>query len=210
MPSDRLRAPGAGDKPAIDKQPGLAEALDELVHPDTRGTPMSALRWTLQSTYELARDLQAKGFSISADLVQRMLYAMGYSFQTPSKQNEGTARPDRGGQFRHINALASEQLSAGKPAISVDQEEGADRQLRQRRQRVAALWRAPADELHDFADRTLGRSPRPSPMGYMTTWATTRVGSASATPPTPSSSPWESIRRWWRILGKGRFPDPRA
>ena len=40
-PSDRLRAPGAGDKPAVDKQPGLLDALDALVHPDTRGNPIS-------------------------------------------------------------------------------------------------------------------------------------------------------------------------
>jgi len=46
-PSDRQRIVGGGDKPAIDKQPGLLKALDELVHPSTRGTPMSALRWTL-------------------------------------------------------------------------------------------------------------------------------------------------------------------
>ena len=49
-PSDRQRAPGGGDKPAIDKQPGLLEALDELVHPDTRGNPMSLLRWTSKSS----------------------------------------------------------------------------------------------------------------------------------------------------------------
>ena len=60
-PSDRQRREGAGDKPAIDKQPGLLEALDELVHPDTRGTPMSLLRWTLKSTYQLADDLRAAG-----------------------------------------------------------------------------------------------------------------------------------------------------
>ena len=36
-PSDRLRAPGGGDRPAIDKQPGLLEALDELVHPGHAG-----------------------------------------------------------------------------------------------------------------------------------------------------------------------------
>ena len=41
---------GHGDKPAIDKQPGLLEALDGLVHPDTRGNPMSALRWTVKSS----------------------------------------------------------------------------------------------------------------------------------------------------------------
>ncbi len=59
-----------GCNPAIDKQPGLLEALDELVHPDTRGTPMSALRWTLKSSYQLARDLQAKGFRVSAERAQ--------------------------------------------------------------------------------------------------------------------------------------------
>lgn len=58
-PSERVRAPGAGDKPAIEKQAGLLEALDELVHPGTRGSPMSPLRWT---TYELARALQDRGF----------------------------------------------------------------------------------------------------------------------------------------------------
>jgi len=35
--ADRQRAHGGGDRPAIDKQAGLLEALDELVHPDTRG-----------------------------------------------------------------------------------------------------------------------------------------------------------------------------
>jgi len=52
--SDRLRARGASAKPAIDKQPGLLEALDELVEPTTRGTPMSGLRWSAKSTYQLA------------------------------------------------------------------------------------------------------------------------------------------------------------
>ena len=45
-PSVRLRVPGGGDRPLIDKQPGLLDALDALVHPETRGNPMSLLRWT--------------------------------------------------------------------------------------------------------------------------------------------------------------------
>jgi hypothetical protein len=49
-PSARLRAVGGGDKPLIDKQRGLLEALDELVHPETRGNPMSLLRWTSKSS----------------------------------------------------------------------------------------------------------------------------------------------------------------
>jgi hypothetical protein len=76
-PADRQRREGAGDKPAIDKQPGLLAALDELVHPSTRGTPMSLLRWTLKSTYQLADDLTARGFKVSAELVRRLLHQMG-------------------------------------------------------------------------------------------------------------------------------------
>jgi hypothetical protein len=49
-PSDRLRALGGGDIKSEDKQPGLIEALDELVHPETRGNPMSYMRWTSKST----------------------------------------------------------------------------------------------------------------------------------------------------------------
>jgi hypothetical protein len=45
-PSVRQRAVGGGDIKAEVKQPGLLEALDELVHPSTRGNPMSFLRWT--------------------------------------------------------------------------------------------------------------------------------------------------------------------
>ena len=56
-PSDRVRAKGAGPKALIDTRPGLLEALDELVHPETRGTPMSLLRWTSKSTAKLAGEL---------------------------------------------------------------------------------------------------------------------------------------------------------
>ena len=60
-PTSRLRAIGWGDKPLIEKQPGLFLALDELVHPSTRGNPMSYLRWTSKSTRHLAAELQILG-----------------------------------------------------------------------------------------------------------------------------------------------------
>ncbi len=72
-PSGRVRAPGAGPEPRVDTQPGLLEALDELVHPQTRGNPMSLLRWTSKSTAKLARDLVRQGFEVSDDTVGRIL-----------------------------------------------------------------------------------------------------------------------------------------
>jgi hypothetical protein len=81
---------------------------------------MSALRWTLKSTYELATDLQSQGYRASAELVRRLLHQMGYSLQAPAKQNEGTSHPDRDGQFRYINDLVGRRLKLGEPVISVD------------------------------------------------------------------------------------------
>ncbi len=104
-PSERLRAPGGGDRPAVDTQPGLAEALDELVHPDTRSTPMSALRWTLKSTYELDRYLQAGGLPGIGGADAPPAARHGLLAQAPSKQNDGTSHPERDGQFGPINDL---------------------------------------------------------------------------------------------------------
>lgn len=98
-PSERLRALGGGDRPLIDKQPGLLEALDALVHPDTRGHPMSLLRWTSKSTRHLADALVQEGFQVSDDTVGRILKSLGYSLQAPAKEKEGTTHLDRDAQF---------------------------------------------------------------------------------------------------------------
>ena len=73
------------------KQPGLVEALDELVEPGTRGNPMSRLRWTSKSMAKLADELVAQGYKITDDTVGRILKSLGYSLQAPSKQKEGAA-----------------------------------------------------------------------------------------------------------------------
>ena len=106
-PSERLRALGGGDRPLIDKQPGLLEALDALVHPDTRGNPMSLLRWTSKSTRHIADALIQKGFQVSDDTVGRILKSLGYSLQAPAKEKEGTAHPDRDAQFSYLNETAT-------------------------------------------------------------------------------------------------------
>jgi hypothetical protein len=206
-PSDRQRLPGAGDKPAIDKQPGLLAALDELVHPSTRGTPMSALRWTLKSTYELARDLQAKGFRVSAELVRRLLHQMGYSLQAPAKQNEGTSHPDRDGQFRYINDLSSRRLRTGEPVISVDTKK---KELIGSYVNGGREWQPSGEparvNVHDFADRALGEFAKAIPYGVYDIgndegWVS--VGDSADT----AEFAVESIRRWWNQMGRVRFPD---
>jgi transposase len=205
-PSDRLRAAGGGDRPAIDKQPGLLETFDGLVHPQTRGTPMSALRWTLKSTYELARELTDRGYQTSSESVRRMLHQMGYSLQAPSKQNEGTAHPDRDGQFGYLNRLVDEWLGAGEPVISVDTKK---KELIGNYRNGGREWQPSGEpvrvNVHDFADRELGEHSKAIPygiydVGHDEGWV--NVGDTADT----AEFAVESIRRWWTTLGITRFP----
>ena len=203
-PSDRVRAPGAGPKPLIDTQPGLLEALDELVHPETRGTPMSLLRWTSKSTAKLADELVRKGYRISADTVGRLLRYLGYSLQAPSKQNEGTRHPDRDRQFRYLNDQAGEHLDGGQPAISVDTKKkelvgdyangGREYQPAGDPERVST---------HDFVDPELGRAIPYGVYDLSNDEGWVSVGDTADT----AEFAVNSIRSWWQQMGAERFPD---
>jgi len=206
-PSQRQRAKGGGDRPAIDKQPGLLEALDELVHPDTRGNPMSPLRWTLKSTYELADTLVADGFKVSAELVRRLLHQLGYSLQVPSKQLEGARHPDRNGQFEYLNRLVAQRLDDAEPVISVDTKK---KELIGNYANGGTEWGPVGEptktETHDFADRSLGEFAKAVPYGVYDVannegWV--NVGDSADT----GEFAVESIRRWWNTLGRERFPN---
>src|ERR1035437_8844288 len=81
---------------------------------------MSFLRWTSKSTAKLAEDLVRQGFKITNDTVGRILKSLGYSLQSPVKEKEGTAHPDRNAQFAYLNAVVSDFANDDQPVISVD------------------------------------------------------------------------------------------
>jgi Rhodopirellula transposase DDE domain len=206
-PSTRLRAPGGGDKPLIDKQPGLLEALDEMVHPETRGNPMSLLRWTSKSSTKLADELVRRGFNVSARTVLRLLHRLGYSLQANAKVTEGRQHRDRDAQFRYLNDMAQGFIDDDQPAISVDTKK---KELIGDYANGGGEW-APEGEpervqVHDFADRTLGEHAKAIPYGIYDVandegWVS--VGDVADT----AEFAVESIRRWWNQMGRARFPD---
>ena len=201
-PSGRMRAPGGGPKAHIDTQPGLLEALDGLVHPETRGTPMSLLRWTSKSTAKLADELVRGGYRVSADTVGRLLKMLGYSLQGPSKQKEGTRHPDRDAQFRYLNDQAAEHLGAGEPAIRVDTKKkelvgeyangGREYQPKGEPERV---------KTHDFVDPEQGRAIPYGvyDLGNDEGWVS--VGDSADT----AEFALNAVRSWWRHMGAERF-----
>ena len=120
LPVGRSRGPGGGRKRAEEHDPELPAALDKLVDPDSRGDPMTPLRWTSKSLRSLAEQLRSQGHQVSATLVGRLLHEAGYSLQANSKTLEGAQHPDRDAQFRHIHDTVAAALAAGMPVISVD------------------------------------------------------------------------------------------
>ncbi len=207
VPSDRLRAAGGGDKPLIDKQPGLLEALDDLVHPETRGNPMSLLRWTSKSSTKLAEELVRKGFDVSSRTVLRLLHLMGYSLQANAKVTEGRQHPDRDGQFRYLNDMAAGFIDDGQPAISVDTKK---KELIGDYANGGNEWSPEGEpqrvQVHDFPDRALGEFAKAIPYGIYDVannegWVS--VGDVADT----AEFAVESIRRWWNQMGRQRFPD---
>ena len=117
---DRVRRAGGGGKPAIETQPGLLEALNELVQSSIRGDPEAALLWISKSQRHLSAALAERGFTAGQKLVGRLLRRLGFSLQANSKTREGTSHPDRNAQFEYINAKVAAFQATGEPAISVD------------------------------------------------------------------------------------------
>jgi len=202
-PSSRLRAPGGGDKLLIDKQPGLLEALDELVHPDTRGNPMSLLRWTSKSSTKLAEDLVRQGFEVSSRTVLRLLHRLGHSLQANAKVTEGRQHTDRDAQFRYLHDLAASFIDDGQPVISVDTKK---KELVGDFKNAGREWRPQGKphrvRVHDFIDPTQGKAIPYGvyDLGLNKGWVTVGIDHDTAT------FAVNTIRRWWREMGSKTYP----
>jgi len=201
---DRTRRPGGGRKLKTETEPGLLDALDDLVHSATRGDPEAALLWVSRSQRYLARALAERGFSVGQKLVGRLLRRLGFSLQANSKTREGTHHPDRNAQFEYINAQVQAFEAAGQPAISVDTNKkelvgdfkNAGRELRPKGQPEPV-------RVHGFALPELGKV---APYGVYDIAANTGWVNLEITSDTAAFAV-ENIRRWWHELGHPRYPE---
>jgi transposase len=199
----RSRAPGAGRKRAEQRDPGVVEALDKLVDPESRGDPMTPLRWTCKSLRTLAGELRGQGYQVSATLVSRLLHEAGYSLQGNAKTLEGSQHPDRDAQFQHIHDTAAEFGSTGDPVISVDCKK---KELVGQFKNGGQQWR-PAGEpeavnVHDFMDKQLGKA---IPYGVYDIGADTgwvAVGTDHET----AAFAVNTLRSWWSTVAINAYP----
>ena len=198
----RSRVSGGGRKRADELDPGLAVALDRLVEPESRGDPMTPLRWTSKSLRTLAAELGTQGYRVSATLVQRLLHEAGYSLQSNAKTLEGKQHADRDGQFRHIHDTVTAYGNAGDPVVSVDCKK---KELVGQYKNAGKQWRPAGDpekvDVHDF----LGEQGKAIPYGLYDVGANTgwvNVGTDHET----AAFAVNTLRTWWNSAGAARYP----
>ncbi len=204
----RVRGSGGGRKPAEETDPGLWPALDRLVDPETRGDPMTPLRWTTKSTVHLADELTGQGHRVGPNTVARLLKDHDYSLQANSKTIEGTQHPDRDAQFRYLHEQVTAFLGAGSPVISVDTKKkelvGAYKNGGREYQPQGA---PEPTNTYDF----IGEGGKAVPYGVYDVGANTGWVNVGADADVDTGEfAVESIRRWWNKIGHHGYPDASA
>ena len=203
LPKERIRRAGGGRKPLTTKDPGLADALERLVDPVTRGDPESPLRWTAKSLRRLSKELAEAGHRASPHTVGAILEAKGYSLQANAKTVEGAQHPDRNAQFEYINSMAREQMAAQQPVISVDaKKKELVGPFKNGGREFQPKGSPEAVRVHDFIDKELGKV---NPYGVYNIarnegWVS--VGTDHDT----AAFAVASIERWWEVMGRTAYP----
>ncbi len=204
--SPRSRKLGGGRKRLVRKDPKLLADLEKLVEPTTRGDPESPLRWTCKSTTRLAQELNRRVHRVSQRSVCDLLAQLGYSLQSTRKTREGAQHPDRDAQFRHIAREVKRFLKEGEPVISVDTKK---KELVGDFENQGQEWQPQGQpeevRVHDFADKKLGKV---APYGVYDVAANEGWVSVGIDHDTAEFA-GESIRRWWREMGRVRNPGAR-
>jgi transposase len=201
-PTGRQRRLGAGRKRTEVVDPGVKAALERLVEPESRGDPQSPLRWTCKSTRRLAQELTSLGHPIGPTTVRHLLKEAGYSLQANRKTREGKeSHPDRDAQFRFINGRVKAQQRRGQPAISVDTKK---KENLGNLKNPGQTWRRKGKPLevdtHDFPDPKKGKAVPYGVYDLRHNEAWVNVGISSDT----AEFAVESIRCWWKRLGRRR------
>ena len=201
--SDRIRSKGGGRKKVTDTNPEIKAALEEIIEPETRGDPETPLRWTCKSVRNIADALQSEGCNISYQTVANILHDLEYSLQGNKKTKEGKGHPDRDQQFRHISSLVKKFLSAKNPVISVDTKK---KELVGNYKNPGREWQGKGQPRevngHDFPGPTVAKA---LPYGVYDIGDNAGWVNVGITADTAEFAV-ASIKKWWRGMGKKRYP----
>jgi len=119
----RVRRPGGGRPPLIERQPEVNATLTDVLDAQTAGSPTDPrVRWTDLNPMRLTQALLEHGIRVSRNTAATWLEHWGFRPRALRKELiTGVVDPvERDAQFRHIAALRRLARMKGTPVFSVD------------------------------------------------------------------------------------------
>lgn len=114
----RVRKLGGGRKKSIEKYPEIPDKIAALIK--TKGDPVKQLQWTHISIDKLTKAIREAGYAIGKNIVNHVLWELGYSLQANKKELHKKSHKDRDKQFRYIDRLADGFIKSGNAVTSID------------------------------------------------------------------------------------------
>jgi len=133
-----------------------------------------------------------------------LLNEAGYSLQGNRKTTEGDSHPDRDAQFGYINTQVTTALAERQPVISVDtKKKELVGDFRNNGREYRPQGNPEEVQVHDFLIKELGRAV---PYGIYDLAANSGWVSVGVDHDTAAFAV-NSIRQWWRTVGRARYPE---
>ena len=203
-PGRGTRRKGGGRKELTVKTPDLAMRLRELIEPSIAGNPQSPILWVSRSLRHLESEMNNHGYRISYAKIGHILHNMGYNLKGNKKTREGKSNPDRNEQFQYISNTASLFMDNNDPVISVDAKK---KELVGNFRNNGREWKPPGEvdevNVYDFLTDAEGRAIPYGVYDIKSNEGWVNIGIDHDT----AEFAVESIRRWWNLLGRKRYPD---
>jgi len=203
-PKDRTRRTGGGRKNITLTQPDIILKLKDIVDPSIAGNPQSNILWISKSLRHLETEMKRSGYTVSYKKIGNILHDEGFNLKGNKKTREGKSNPDRNEQFQHISDTASLFMTANDPVISVDAKK---KELIGNFKNNGKEWKPKGEvdevNVYDFLSDAEGRA---TPYGIYDMNANEGYVSIGIDHDTAEFAV-ESIRRWWNLMGRKRYPD---
>jgi len=202
--SGKQRRSGGGRKSIDHAQPSLFEALESIISPYTRGDPMNPLRWCSKSLRKIAAAMKERGYKISHSTIEKYLLEQNYRLQANRKTDEGSSDEERDRQFEYINDKSKGFMTENEPVISVDCKK---KENIGNYKNAGQEWEKSKEprkvKAYDFIDPLLGKAIPYGALDIAQNKAWVNVGISSDT----AEFAVNTIRTWWREMGKETYPN---
>ena len=201
---EKLRAEGGGRKKVESKDQKIIDDLEIIMDENTAGDPMSFLRWSSKSTRKISDELKSLGHDVGPNTVARLLKERDYSLQVNVKSFEGLSVEERDAQFQHINEEVKNFARDGNPVISVDTKK---KELVGDFKNAGRTWTKSGEprkvNAYDFRSMAIGIAIPYGIYDVTENDGMVNIGSDHDT----SEFAVESVRQWWSLIGRHRYPD---